>query len=269
MREIKNEMILLTPKLAKALLADQHPNRNIRSRFVEQLVTDILADNWIVHHQGIAVDWDGRMTDGQHRCLAVIKANKAVRIQFSTGTTREMALVGVDQGGARSGGALLDMRGIKNPNTVSAILRTMAVLVFENESFGFARSPSRDLELLNRYGDQISRVIGCCGAKKFISPVMAPFVIDFNQEFIAKLVTAAELRRNSPELALHHTIGGTRTAATVGERMYQMLKTIAALDASARGEDINRLQVSPIRYRRWAKRHDLPANRSLLTLMDG
>lgn len=268
-REPRTEWINLTPRLAKSFLSDQHQNRTINSRYVEHLAAEIKAGRWRDTHEGIATDWDGRMVDGQHRCMAVIFANKSIKVQLTTGISRETALLAVDQGRVRTAGQLLHMRGVKNSSATAAILRVLTVLTSETESFGIARSPTADAKLLEVYGDRIESIIARCGLKRLVAPVLAPIVIDPDETFIEGITTGANLAPGSPILALTQHLQVHRGAATVGTRVGFVMRTIAALDAHHRSDTMSRMAMSSVRYTRWARRHHLPVNKTLIAMCGG
>lgn len=69
---------LITPERAKELLDSQGVNRNISKSTVIAYTNDILGDNWDTEtSNSIAIDRDGILRDGQHRCMAIVKSGKA------------------------------------------------------------------------------------------------------------------------------------------------------------------------------------------------
>lgn len=78
--EQKYSLMDVTPVMAKAWLEKNAGNRKVNQRNVDILTKDILADDWDTTHQGIAIAADGTIVDGQHRLLAIVKANKSVKM---------------------------------------------------------------------------------------------------------------------------------------------------------------------------------------------
>ena len=73
---------IITPLIAKHLLEENLSttaikNRKISNRKIKQYVRDILGDFWKVAAP-IIIDKDGKLIDGQNRCLAVIRANHPI-----------------------------------------------------------------------------------------------------------------------------------------------------------------------------------------------
>lgn len=75
---MKIEEVVVTPEMAKAWLEFNTHNRDIRESHVIGLAESIKRGEWMFFHQGIAFGESGRLIDGQHRLLAIIKANRSV-----------------------------------------------------------------------------------------------------------------------------------------------------------------------------------------------
>ena len=71
---------LITPARAMALLETNKANRRIRPLHIADLVAKIKLGQWRATHQGIALDCDGNLIDGQHRLWAVVESNTAVHM---------------------------------------------------------------------------------------------------------------------------------------------------------------------------------------------
>lgn len=67
---------LITPEMAASLLGTMPLNRPLRSKRIERYCLSRLAGNWVLTHQGIAIDPKGRLRDGQHRLRMIVKTNK-------------------------------------------------------------------------------------------------------------------------------------------------------------------------------------------------
>jgi hypothetical protein len=83
--------VIVTPACAEAALKMNQGNRSpIRSN-VEYLASLMLSGEWCDDHtQGISFSNTGRLTDGQHRLLAVCKSGKVVLMRVDTGTRDKM-----------------------------------------------------------------------------------------------------------------------------------------------------------------------------------
>ncbi|MER2512320.1 MAG: hypothetical protein ABTR20_13405 [Candidatus Competibacter sp.] len=92
---IKSEIKLVTPEMAKQFLIYNDGNRHIREAWVSYLAYCIKNNEWQQTHQGIAFSEDGRLLDGQHRLLAVIKADQSINMLITTGLKQD-AFMSID-----------------------------------------------------------------------------------------------------------------------------------------------------------------------------
>lgn len=123
---MKKKKILLTPELAKKYLANNyHKNRNIRPSVVNSYAVDIADGRWNEDiseiDNAMAFTKEGLLINGQHRCAAVIAADKAIYVWayfdvpielydfFDGGTVRTTA----------------DVAGVPNARAVSALAKVV------------------------------------------------------------------------------------------------------------------------------------------------
>ena len=70
-----SEFVYITPEMAQQLLDHNPINRKVKAPHVEGLKRDIQNHRWLQTHESIAVNKLGNMHDGQHRAVAIIKAD--------------------------------------------------------------------------------------------------------------------------------------------------------------------------------------------------
>lgn len=68
---------LVTPQLAAKLLETNTKNRAIRPHRIRAYCASRTEDRWYLNHQGIAIDVNGRLVDGQHRLTMVVSTGMA------------------------------------------------------------------------------------------------------------------------------------------------------------------------------------------------
>jgi hypothetical protein len=83
MMEMK--FMTVTPQQAREWMAQQwvlkhRPPSHIRHRVVDGIASAIRNDGWVESHQAIAFDTKQQLVDGEHRLLAIIRANKVVSL---------------------------------------------------------------------------------------------------------------------------------------------------------------------------------------------
>ena len=120
---LKLMLVDVTPKLAKKLLERNSKNRNPREANITNLAMQMEAGEWNPYNgEAIKVDSRGRLADGQHRLMAVIKANITVPIHFIF-NCHEETLNTVDGGVARSATDILKLNDISYADKLPAIIR--------------------------------------------------------------------------------------------------------------------------------------------------
>jgi hypothetical protein len=72
------ELIEVNPKMAQQFLNSMRKNRNPRIRKVEYLTKQMIDGEFHPTHHALGFDSHGRMFDGQHRMLALIKSGKTL-----------------------------------------------------------------------------------------------------------------------------------------------------------------------------------------------
>lgn len=127
----KVEMAELTPELAKLLLSRNEHNRPIKARYVDVMASDISAGRWALNGETIIISRDGLLNDGQHRCAAVVAANRSIGTMMVFGVERDSRTT-VDGGAARNVGDYLQMDKIPNGTNVAATARK----IMEIEEYG-------------------------------------------------------------------------------------------------------------------------------------
>ena len=105
----KFEVVLMTPEWARKILTQKNNmNRKIRKSKLMMYIRSIEAGEWKVTNQGIGIDSEGNLLDGQHRLAAIVKANKAVEILLGTDCDPDTFGV-IDIGATRTAGDMLTL----------------------------------------------------------------------------------------------------------------------------------------------------------------
>jgi hypothetical protein len=96
---IITKVVNVTPDMAREWLASNTKNRKGRPCVVDKYARDMVEWKWMLTHQGIAFDADGTLIDGQHRLLAICKANVPVQMMVTRGfEPHTMSMVDVGAG---------------------------------------------------------------------------------------------------------------------------------------------------------------------------
>ena len=117
------EVVTMTPQWASQLLGQtKQRNRKFKRRHLERLTSTIQSGNWYITAQGIALDQDNNILDGQHRLAAIVRAEKPIQIMLGRNLDPGIFNV-VDTGSTRTAGDALDILGSSKGKTVAAALK--------------------------------------------------------------------------------------------------------------------------------------------------
>lgn len=120
---------LVTPQAAKDLLSMNTSNRAVREQRVVRYANDMLSGKW---KRGtfelIKVSKDGRIIDGQHRIMAVVKCNVSVYLQFIFNVDDSVFDV-LDTGATRNASDIFKIEGVKNEAIIPSIITTYYTLM--------------------------------------------------------------------------------------------------------------------------------------------
>lgn len=116
------ERVNITPELAEELLKLNTKNRPKREKEIQFWASLINAGEWRYTHQGVAVDVNGALQDGQHRLSGIVRAGVPVQMQISIGMPVEN-YAAIDNGLKRTFGDVVAGRGFGNHNRVGTAAR--------------------------------------------------------------------------------------------------------------------------------------------------
>ena len=127
--EIFIQKVLITKELATSLLSTMVNNRNVKETSLKRLVQEINGGTWVVNNgETIKINNHGRLVDGQHRLLAVIKTNKPTEM-YITFNCDEDSIATVDTGSVRTLANILKINNIKHYSTVGGIVQSESVII--------------------------------------------------------------------------------------------------------------------------------------------
>lgn len=147
---------VITPKLAAEFLEKRASNqRNVKNNLVLKYAKDMLNGDFIQETAEIIFLDDGTLADGQHRLLALIKANKTFTFRVTCGVPAS-ALVHMDRGRNRSVRDIFQSNGQK-PNfaeMASFEVRVLEAMRSPSDSdlITMAEKQQDSYEFASRYG---------------------------------------------------------------------------------------------------------------------
>jgi hypothetical protein len=91
----------VSPDVADRMLSNMVSNRMVRTRNVKAFSEQMKKGEWMLTHQGIAIGADGRVMDGQHRLMSIIRSGVKQEMLVFRGINNNLFPV-VDKGSSRS-----------------------------------------------------------------------------------------------------------------------------------------------------------------------
>lgn len=203
----------ITPKQAQIYLAEgkNHKNfRNVDQRFVDRYVDDMLAGRWKENGEAIILDDKDRCVDGQHRLIALIKAEKTISFVVVRGgvTTETM-----NTGKRRNFSNWLQYKGEVNATTLGSAIRNLLLLEFGPTTERSTRITEAEMmeKLKAHPAIRDSATTACLSAPAFSIPrgVVAALHYSFSQldsemadRWVEAVYVGDNLRRGDPVLLL-------------------------------------------------------------------
>lgn len=122
MSKMVTKVEMITPEKAKSILEKNTINRKLDQRRVSFYSEQMLKGNWVLTHEGIALDKFGRLIDGQHRLSGIVESNVAQNM-LVTYNMSEDVITKINKGKSRSITDDFNIKNIKNAKIVSVGIR--------------------------------------------------------------------------------------------------------------------------------------------------
>jgi hypothetical protein len=145
----------VTPMLANVFLNNNTHNRPVKKSTLAQYARDMRNGNWRLTHQGIAIDGNGRLIDGQHRLMAIVETGVTVPMMVCREMADDVQPVIDDHARRTAGDALSLLREERITQEDVAVLR----IVLELSSGRMQKVTKSDLgAALDQFGKSLGFV---------------------------------------------------------------------------------------------------------------
>tara|TARA_R110001606_G_scaffold381963_1_gene543490 strand:- start:1285 stop:2166 length:882 start_codon:yes stop_codon:yes gene_type:complete len=128
---ISVEIVYITPEIAKHYLTYNTKNRTKSDKGITFLTQQMQKGLFIENGESIVFDKNMKLTDGQHRLMAIIKSGKAYHIPVVKGVNVK-SMATYDTGRNRSSADVLSINGYQYPTLISAFIK----LIYKYEKKG-------------------------------------------------------------------------------------------------------------------------------------
>jgi hypothetical protein len=201
---MKAKIERITPAIAMEILEKHNPrNRSISERTVQSYAMDMKENRWTLTHQGIALDENGDLLDGQHRLWAVVFSGVPTEFWVFRGAPVKKDMNGVeiytmdaiDRGRVRTTGQQMQLcHGIKNGNVVAAALRHIGRMVYPNQGSN-RLSTANSLFFYDIYGKDVEHIISIITVPRFrVAWCLAPLSVYHHGEHDKASAIAMQLQ---------------------------------------------------------------------------
>ena len=120
---VEVKVIMTDALIAKRWLTRNVRNRKIRTTTVQRYRSDMEGGRWTFAADPIRFDSDGNLIDGQHRLAALAETEGITLPMLVVRGLPEAAQSVMDQGGRRTPGDQLSLKGVKDANAVAAAVK--------------------------------------------------------------------------------------------------------------------------------------------------
>lgn len=160
---MKAIIIIITPEQAKKWLEKNNGggrgNRQISQRQLNFLTESILRGQWVLNGETIKIGKDGSVIDGQHRLMAIVRANCSIDSLVVFDCDPESYNT-IDKGRARTAGETFRNLDVKNWNSVAAATCVLKMLLTNTRSVT-ALSTDERVAIYQEHASLLDAFSGC------------------------------------------------------------------------------------------------------------
>jgi hypothetical protein len=185
---MRQEQVLVTPEMAAQLLGrNGELQRPLRPSTVRYFSEQLRSGRAGTTHQGIAIDQNGHLQDGQHRCQAIVETGIPWLLWIAYDCPKENFHL-IDVGAKRSVSDFLHIRGYKDTKHLAAVGQIAWQWYRGRASFTGSTTDDQLVDLFDRYPSIIDA--GRAPTKNFgIAGTLLSFLAYIGpEEFVADLL---------------------------------------------------------------------------------
>jgi hypothetical protein len=221
----------ITPARAAEYLKGNAAGRSLNQSAVDMYARDMAAGRWRLTHQGIALDQNGVMIDGQHRMAAIVRSGVIVKF-WVTRDVEQDAFGSIDTGRGRSMADRFHIAGHSKHATQLAAVCRKATLWQAGYPWSRKYHPTRD-EIAKTLEDHpnlanAAQYAHAWPGRRTLAPALAGFCwwlfssIDQDDAvyFMDALRSGESLEKGDPILALRERLLSDRGTATASRASY-------------------------------------------------
>lgn len=147
--DISVSLVYITPEIAEHYLSYNTQNRKESVSSISFLTQQMNKGLFIENGESIVFDKNMKLTDGQHRLMAIINSGKSYHIPVVKGVNIK-SMATYDTGKNRSAADVLSINGFKNANLLSTFIKLINKYEKNGSKASKPLSYSRDEQLTNQ-----------------------------------------------------------------------------------------------------------------------
>jgi hypothetical protein len=249
----KSRLVTITPQLGEELLSRNIGNRNLSLGEVSKLREEIRRGNFLTTGQGLSVNTQGILVDGQHRLYA-LKAEgwPNVKMFVMTGI-EEKAKMYFDQHRIRREKDIFDIK-YPSAKVKSRFFSVLNYVIQYNNKWNRTKLVNSEKEgLIPVYENEIGNIIDVGSPKAFFSAAhYAGFVVVAHETgrlsevcaFVKQVADGINLTDKMPAYHLRNFVSMQRGGSGSNIHQERMLKSIAATRAFLGNKEMKLLRAS-------------------------
>lgn len=160
---------VITPELAKEMLANNTRNRPLSEAQVKLLMSEMSGGRW--KFNGDAIRFAGKvLIDGQHRLEACVRSGVPFTTLVVSGLTKDVFDT-IDTNRVRTAGDVLAIKGEENPAKLAATLRFVEMYETHNTHMKSKMTNTQIEEILKKHPKVRESLAFCDNGKKPLAPI--------------------------------------------------------------------------------------------------
>ena len=242
---------IVTPKKARIYLEQNTKNRTVNEHRIAYLAKQIKEGLWEYNGHSIKISKDGSLLDGQHRLLAVVRANQSIVTEVIHGLDPKVFDT-IDTGKPRTLSHILSIDSVKNAGHCAALARLIFLHIKKSAGTKDAMSNRAGFDIYNEYKDRINYSVKTCLKLREIASVSQLALrhleaYELNQEqadyFFRKLECGEMLEKGNPILTLRNKLMDIK-AKKIHNIPYTLNLVAVAWNAFKEGRTLTRVSTN-------------------------
>jgi hypothetical protein len=242
----------ITPEKARDLLSRNKKNRKLRKHTVNSFARDMRMGKWLATHQGIGLDSDGNLVDGQHTLSGVVVSGVPIWRVVARYIPGYNPMDAIDTGNSRSVADALNLtHGCIEAPAIAAVCSILGGFATKFPSRTNRMSTAQALEVVKLYQAHLSPAVmgrsrenglkaGVVMAAVAFARAVKPKIVD---AFYAQLVSGEGLYKGTPIFTLRNFLLNEPGRCANSEKMTRFEMILTAIYRHMKEQKMERMAI--------------------------